>query len=77
MQEAAVVGVPHEMLGEEVCAYVVLKQGKKATAEDLIGHCQGELAKYKTPRQVRFLDAMPKTLIGKIVKKDLRRMAQE
>ncbi|MFW5924702.1 MAG: class I adenylate-forming enzyme family protein [Myxococcota bacterium] len=76
VQEAAVVGVPHEMLGEEVCAFVVLGQGKTATAEELIGHCQGELAKYKTPRRVVFLDAMPKTLIGKIIKKELRRMAR-
>ncbi|MFW6050041.1 MAG: class I adenylate-forming enzyme family protein [Myxococcota bacterium] len=77
VQEAAVVGVPHESLGEEICAYVVLESGKQATAEDIIGHCQGELAKYKTPRHVVFLDAMPKTLIGKIIKKELRRMAAE
>jgi long-chain acyl-CoA synthetase len=77
VQEAAVVSAPHETLGEEVCAYVVLKQGASATAEELIAHCQSELAKYKTPRHVTFLDAMPKTLIGKIIKKELRRMAAE
>lgn len=77
VQEAAVVAAPHETLGEEVCAYLVLKEGAQATAEEVISHCQSHLAKYKTPRHVVFLDAMPKTLIGKIIKKELRQRAAE
>jgi long-chain acyl-CoA synthetase len=77
VQEAAVVAAPQETLGEEVCAYVVLKDGAAATAEEIIAHCQAHLAKYKSPRHVVFLDAMPKTIIGKIIKKELRRMAAE
>jgi len=75
--EAAVVGMPDELMGEEVLAYVVLKQGQEASAEELIAHCKSHLAKYKCPRNIRFLDAMPKTPIGKIQKKELRKMTEE
>jgi long-chain acyl-CoA synthetase len=73
--EAAVVGVPDMKMGEEVCAYVVLKEGATATPEEIISHCQASLAKYKTPRYVEFARALPKTGIGKIQKKELRKMA--
>ena len=70
--EAAVVGMRDPMLGEEVLAFVVLKAGVTADASALIAFCQARLAKYKCPKQVRFLDAMPKTPIGKILRKELR-----
>jgi len=73
--EAAVVGVPDMKMGEEVCAYVVLKEGGAATSEEIIAHCQASLAKYKTPRYVEFVGTLPKTGIGKIQKKELRKMA--
>ena len=62
-------------LGEDVLAFVALKAGATADAEALIAFCQGRLAKYKCPKQVRFLDALPKTPIGKILKKELRGLA--
>jgi long-chain acyl-CoA synthetase len=73
--EAAVVGMRDPMLGEDVLAFVALKAGATADAEALIAFCQGRLAKYKCPKQVRFLDALPKTPIGKILKKELRGLA--
>jgi long-chain acyl-CoA synthetase len=73
--EAAVVGKADEMMGEEVLAYVVLKHDAEAAEEELIAFCQDHLAKYKCPRHVVFLDAMPKTPIGKIQKKELRKLA--
>jgi long-chain acyl-CoA synthetase len=73
--EAAVVGVPDVKMGEEVCAFVVLKEGAAATREEIIAHCQASLAKYKTPRYVEFVPSLPKTGIGKIQKKELRRLA--
>lgn len=75
--EAAVVGCPDPMMGEEVCAFVVLRAGVDATEEELRLHCQASLAKYKSPRHVAVVPALPKTTIGKIQKKELRRIAAE
>jgi long-chain acyl-CoA synthetase len=75
VQEAAVVGIPDAMMGEEVCAYIVLRSGAALTAEEVSQHCQSNLAKYKTPRYVEFVPALPKTNIGKIQKKEIRKLA--
>jgi long-chain acyl-CoA synthetase len=75
VQEAAVVGIPDTMMGEEVCAYVVPRSGVAMTAAQIIEHCQSNLAKYKTPRFVEFVSTLPKTTIGKIQKKEIRKMA--
>jgi len=75
VQEAAVVGVPDTMLGEEVCAYIVPRSGVEIAAADIIEHCQSNLAKYKTPKFVEFVSALPKTTIGKIQKKEIRKLA--
>jgi long-chain acyl-CoA synthetase len=77
VSEAAVVGVPDPVMGEEVCAYVVKKYGADVTEAAIIQHCQTKLAKYKTPRYVEFVSALPRTSIGKIQKKELRRAAAE
>jgi long-chain acyl-CoA synthetase len=71
--EAAVIGMPDALMGEEVLAFVVLRSGERATAEEIAGFCREKLAKFKTPRQVRFVDALPKNPVGKILKKELRR----
>ena len=73
--EAAVVGVRDPLMGEEVLAFVVAKAGATATAEALIAFCQERLAKYKCPKQVRFVEALPKSPIGKILRKELRARA--
>lgn len=70
--EAAVVGRPDPDLGERVVACVVLRPGSSATAEELHAWCVERLAKYKTPAEVRFFDQLPKSGIGKILKRDLR-----
>jgi long-chain acyl-CoA synthetase len=77
VQEVAVVGVPDQKMGEEVRAYVVLRPGETATAEELLAHARDHLAKYKTPKDLVFLDTLPKNPIGKILKKDLREMAKQ
>jgi long-chain acyl-CoA synthetase len=76
VQECAVVAAPSETMGEEVCAYVVKRPGEPVTEEEIIAHCQASLAKYKTPRFVQFLPALPKTITGKIQKKELRALAR-
>jgi len=75
--EAAVVGKPDELMGEEVFAYIVLKTDAEASGEELIEYCRSHLAKYKCPSRVEFLDSLPKTPIGKIQKKELRKLAEE
>jgi long-chain acyl-CoA synthetase len=76
IQEAAVVGVPDEYRGETVAAYVVLKPGfapTQKTREDILAHCMHELAAYKVPKILEFRDGLPKTLVGKVLKRELRK----
>lgn len=75
MAEAAVVGVPDPLMGEDVLAFVVTKGEAGATAEALIAFCRERLARYKCPKQVRFLPSLPKSPVGKILRKELRAMA--
>ena len=73
--EVAVVGVPDDRMGEEVCAFVVKRLDAQLSAADLIAHCQANMAKYKTPRYVEFVDQLPRTGLGKIQKKEIRKIA--
>jgi long-chain acyl-CoA synthetase len=70
--EAAVVGVPDALMGEEVVAWVTPKRDSNVTAEEVIAFCQERLAKFKCPKDVRFLPTLPKSPIGKILRKELR-----
>jgi long-chain acyl-CoA synthetase len=74
--EAAVVGMRDSLMGEEVLAWVALKPGATTDEATLLTFCQSRLAKYKSPRHIRFLDSLPKSPIGKILKKDLRRLSE-
>jgi len=69
--EAAVIGLPHPALGEEVGAAVALKPGAAVTAEELRDYVKGQVAAYKYPRRVWIMDALPKGATGKIVKRDI------
>ena len=71
--EAAVVGVPHADLGEEVAAFVVLKPGASAEAEAVTSYCEARLARFKYPRHIRFVPELPKGPTGKILKAELVR----
>ena len=70
--QCAVIGVPDETWGEVGKAAVVLKAGAEATEAELIEHCRGRLARYKVPRSVAFLEALPVSAAGKILKRELR-----
>jgi long-chain acyl-CoA synthetase len=72
VRESAVVGVPDERRGETVKAFVSLKPGASVTEEDLIAHCRERMAAYKYPRSVVLLDELPKTVTGKILRRELR-----
>jgi len=69
--EAVVAGVPHEYRGETVKAYVVLKEGQSATEEEMIAYCKERLAPYKVPKMVEFRQELPKTSVGKLLKRKL------
>lgn len=77
VKEAAVVGVPDPYRGETVKAYVVLKEGQRVTAQELEAFCRERLAAYKVPRLFEFRDELPKTLVGKVLRRALREAAQQ
>jgi fatty-acyl-CoA synthase len=70
--EAAVVARPDERWGEVPVAFVALRPGAAATADELVEHCRGRLAKYKVPKDVTFIDALPRNPSGKVLKRELR-----
>jgi len=72
VQECAAIGVPDEKWGEQVKAIVVLKKDSRATESELIQFCTERLARYKLPKSIDFVDALPKDPVGKIQKKILR-----
>lgn len=72
VREAAVVGVPDDYRGETVKAVVAFKPGMSATAEELTAHCKSQLAVYKCPRIIEVMDELPKTVTGKILRRNLR-----
>jgi len=69
--EVAVIGTPHEDLGEEVQAVVALKEGESVTEEEIVAFAKERVAAYKYPRSVLFMDDLPKTATGKILKREL------
>jgi long-chain acyl-CoA synthetase len=71
VQEAAVVGVPHDELGEEVAAAVVVCKGESLTADELKAYCKEQVAAYKYPRRIWFVDELPKGPTGKILKREI------
>jgi long-chain acyl-CoA synthetase len=70
--DAVAIGVPDPYRGETVKVFVVVKPGETLTEEEVIAHCKEKLAAYKVPRLVEFRDELPKTMVGKILRKELR-----
>ncbi|MGD9092622.1 MAG: long-chain fatty acid--CoA ligase [Anaerolineales bacterium] len=72
VKEAAVIGIPHPTRGETVKAFIVLKEGETTTEEEIIEFSREQLAAYKVPRVIEFRDDLPKSMIGKILRRELR-----
>jgi fatty-acyl-CoA synthase len=70
--EVAVIGVPHPKWQEVGKAILVTKEGQSVSEEEIIAFCQGKLARYKIPRSVAFVDVLPRTAAGKVLKRELR-----
>jgi fatty-acyl-CoA synthase len=78
VSDVQVIGVPDKKYGEELCAWIVLKAGQSATADELRNFCKDRIAHYKVPRYIKFVDAFPMTITGKVQKFVMRdRMKQE
>lgn len=77
VHSTAVVGVPHEYWGEAVVAYVVLHDGMNVGASELINLCKEELSRYKAPKEIRFVGALPRNEMGKVVRGRLSREAAQ
>ena len=72
VKEAAVIGVPDPYRGETVKAFLVLKDGAAATKEDVVAFCKERLAPFKVPKQIDFVKELPKTMVGKVLRRKLR-----
>ena len=72
VERVAVIGVPHPHSGEAVKAYVVLQEGMSAEEDELIAHCEAQMARYKCPQKVMFVDEIPQSFSGKVLRKLLR-----
>jgi long-chain acyl-CoA synthetase len=70
--ECAVVGVPDERTGEAIRALVVPRKGEEPTEEEILEHCRARLARFKMPREVHFVDALPRHATGKVLRRELR-----
>ena len=72
VMEAAVIGVPHHYYGEVVKAFVVLKPGARVSAEELRSHCAANLAEFKRPVDIELRESLPKSAVGKVLRRELR-----
>ncbi len=75
--EVAAIGVPDERLGERIVAYVVLDAGASVPEATLLQRCSDQLARYKVPREVRFMEALPRNATGKIDRRRLRDLGRD
>ncbi len=73
--EAAAIGVPDSEFGQRLLAFVVLKPGATASEDDLKGYIKTNLARYKVPREIRFVDELPRNATGKVLKRELKELA--
>lgn len=76
IMEACAIGVPDQHSGERIKAFVVLKPGETSTQEEIVDFCRQNLVRYKVPKYVDFVDTLPKSAVGKILRKELKRMEQ-
>jgi len=72
VEDVAVIGVPDETWGEEPRAVVIVKKGETATEEEIMEHCREQLASFKRPRSVVFVDSLPRNPMGKLIKREIR-----
>ncbi len=72
VMEACAIGVPHPTRGEAVKVFIVLQEGETAGEQEIIDYCAEKLAKFKLPTEVEFRNDLPKSNVGKVLRKDLK-----
>ena len=77
VMEACTIGIPHEYRGETVKAFIVVNEGESLTEEDVVAYCKDNLAAYKVPKIIEFIDELPKSAVGKILRRKLKDMEME
>ena len=77
IKEACAVGLPDPYRGETIKAFVVPREGETLTAEEVMAFCREKLAAYKAPKQVEFMEDLPKSTVGKVLRRKLREMEME
>jgi fatty-acyl-CoA synthase len=75
--DVQVVGIPDEKFGEELCAWIILREGERLSEDEVREYCKGQIAHYKIPRYIRFVDSFPMTVTGKIQKFLIRQRMKE
>ena len=75
--EACTIGIPHEYRGETVKAFIVVKEGENLTANEVDSYCKENLAAYKIPKIIEFIDELPKSAVGKILRRKLKEMEEQ
>jgi long-chain acyl-CoA synthetase len=71
VRDAVAVGVPDERWGEAVKVYIVLREGQTASAQEILDYCRSRMARYKVPKQVEFRSELPRTMVGKVLRRQL------
>jgi len=69
VMEACTIGLPHEYRGETVKAFIVIKEGESLSEKEVVAHCKDNLAAYKVPKIIEFIDELPKRAVGKILRR--------
>ena len=77
IREVQVIGVPDEKFGEELCAVIILREGEILTEMEVKDFCKGQIAHYKVPRYIRFVEEFPMTVTGKVMKYKIRQQLKQ
>jgi len=77
IKEACAVGLPDPYRGETVKAFIVPRDGERLTEKDVVDYCKERLAAYKVPKQIAFMEELPKSAIGKVLRRELREIEEK
>jgi len=77
IMDVGVIGIPDKVYGEEIKAFCVLKKDETVSSEEIIAFCRQQLPTFKIPKAVQFVDTLPKNMLGKLLRAELRKMEKQ